>query len=311
MILVMDPRTGEILAMAQDKRYDLNSFWTSNEESRRNLAVTHLFEPGSIFKVFTGLAALDHKVVNPTDAFDGNDGIDVSGHVMHNADNISYGTVAFAQIIEDSINTGMIRVAQQLGEERFHAFLQVLGFGEITGVKLPGEEPGILRPVAQWSGLALAATSIGQSVAVTGIQLIRALAVVAGDGTLPAPQITTLDAVHDGVRAAVCSAESCTTMRSLMRRVVETGTGTLAAIEDYTIAGKTGTAQKAIPGRGYVSGLYTSLFAGMVPAAAPEIVCLVVLDEVGTVPVSGGYTAGQIFRRATERILNDLRIPPG
>ena len=311
MLVAMDPRSGEVLAMAQDKRYDLNSFWTSTEDSRRNLAVSHLFEPGSIFKVFTGLAALDYGVVIPSDTYDGNDGIDVSGHVMHNADNISYGTVTFAQIIEDSINTGMIRVAQQLGEERLHTFLEALGFGRSTGIELPGEERGILRPVSEWSGLALAATSIGQSVAVTGIQLARAMAVVAGDGTLPMPRIT-LDA-RDSTAPdlIVCAEGSASTMRLLMQRVVDSGTGTWAAVHGYAIAGKTGTAQKAVPGRGYVDGLYTSLFSGMLPTGSPELVLLAALDEVGTIPVSGGYTAGQIFQRAVQRLVNYLRIPPG
>jgi len=142
MIVVLDPATGDVLAMAQDATYDLNRFWASTAEERRNAAVTQLFEPGSSFKVFTGLAALDAGVVDVADTFDGNDGIEVSGHVMHNADWISYGTVSFAQIIEDSINTGMIRVAQRLGEEALHGMLVELGFGRPTGIELPGEVGG-------------------------------------------------------------------------------------------------------------------------------------------------------------------------
>jgi cell division protein FtsI/penicillin-binding protein 2 len=308
MIIVLNPHTGEVLAMAQDKGYDLNEFWTSSAEERRNLAVTHLFEPGSIFKVFTGLAALEAGVVTPLDTFNGDDGIDVSGHVMHNADNESYGTVTFGEIIEHSVNTGMIRVAQLLGEERFHAMLTALGFGQATEVGLPGEEVGILRAVEDWSGLALAATSIGQSVAVTGIQLVRAMSVVPTGGLLPSPTIVKADETPAPVR--VCSTETANTMLALMQTVVESGTGTLAAVDGFIIAGKTGTAQKAVSGQGYVEGKYTSLFAGIITANAPDYVMVVMLDEVQSGSVSGGYTSGQIFQRAATRLISQERLAP-
>jgi stage V sporulation protein D (sporulation-specific penicillin-binding protein) len=311
MIVVLDPHTGDVLAMAQDKGYDLNEFWNSTGEQRRNLAVTHLFEPGSIFKVFTGLAALEFGVVTPADTFDGDDGIDVSGHVMHNADNWSYGTVTFGDIIENSINTGMIRVAQRLGEERFHDFLAALQFGQPTGVGLPGEERGILRSVEDWSGLALAATSIGQSVAVTGIQLVRAMSVVASGGILPTPRIVLNEEIADrGEGVRVCSTATAETMLGLMQRVVESGTGTWAAVDDFPLAGKTGTAQKAVPGQGYVEGKYTSLFAGIITANSPDYVMLVVLDEVQSGSVSGGYTAGQIFQKAASQLIAQERLTP-
>ena len=312
MIVVLEPETGAVLAMAQDKTYDLNRFWTSTAEARRNLAVTHLFEPGSSFKVFTGLAALEAGVVSVGDTFNGNDGISVFGHVMHNADNVSYGTVTFGQIIEDSINTGMIRVAQLLGEEKLHAMLVGLGFGRKTGIGLPGEVGGILRDVEDWSGLALASTSIGQSVAVTGIQLARAVAAVANGGTLVRAHVTGAGDARDEKDAAVSVATNgaCATMRGLMVRVVESGTGILAAVDGFPIAGKTGTAQKAIPGRGYTEGKYTSLFAGILTAGKPEYVILVVLDEVKTTPVGGGSTAGPIFRETATRLARQEQLIP-
>ena len=312
MIVVLDPATGDVLAMAQDATYDLNRFWASTAEERRNAAVTQLFEPGSSFKVFTGLAALDAGVVDVADTFDGNDGIEVSGHVMHNADWISYGTVSFAEIIEDSINTGMIRVAQRLGEEALHGMLVELGFGRPTGIELPGEVGGILRDVENWSGLALASTSIGQSVAVTGIQLAGAIGTVANGGAFVAPRIvSSVDARNDVLETpAVASSGACATMRTLMVRVVESGTGILAAVDGYPIAGKTGTAQKAVPGRGYVDGKYTSLFAGILTAGNPEYVMVVVLDEVKTTPVGGGSTAGPIFRAAASRLIHQEQLVP-
>jgi len=313
MIVLLDPHTGRVLAMAQDKGYDLNEFWNSTAEERRNLAVTHLFEPGSIFKVFTGLAALENNIVSVLDTFDGNDGINVAGHVMHNSDNESFGTVTFGEIIEHSVNTGMIRVARLLGEEPFHAFLTSLGFGRPTDVGLPGEELGILRPVEDWSGLALAATSIGQSVAVTGIQLARALAVVASGGVLRTPSIVVGEAVsgtptENGTR--VCSPSTAQTMLALMRVVIESGTGTWAAVDGFALAGKSGTAQKAVPGQGYVAGKYTSLFAGVITANSPDYVMLVMLDEIQSGSVSGGYTSGQIFQLAASRLIAYERLTP-
>ncbi|MGB2982791.1 MAG: penicillin-binding protein 2 [Candidatus Bipolaricaulia bacterium] len=311
MIVALDPATGEVLAMAQDKRYDLNRFRTSTVEARKNLAVSYLFEPGSIFKVFTGLAALEAAVVRVDDTFDGDDGIEISGHVMHNAENEPYGTVTFAETIEHSINTAMIRVAFLLGEDALQAFFARLEFGQRTGIELPGEEPGILRAAALWSPLDLAAASIGQSVAVTGVQLARAMAAVANGGFLPDVHIVMEDATQDeDGPLQVASCEAATIMRELMKRVVESGTGTLAAVDGFAVAGKTGTAQKAVPGRGYVDGKYTSLFAGCLPADDPEVVIVVVLDEVKTTPVWGGYTAGQIFREAATRMVHAERLTP-
>jgi cell division protein FtsI/penicillin-binding protein 2 len=299
--------------MAQDKGYDLNRFWSSSLEQRRNLAVTQLFEPGSIFKVFAGLAALEAGTVTVDDTFDGNDGIEISGHTMHNADNWSYGTVTFAEVIADSINTGMIRVALDLGADRLRRTLAAVGFGAKTGIELPGEAKGILRPAEQWSTLDLAASSIGQSVAVTGIQLARGLAVVANGGMLVVPHI--LRAVGEAPMDApepvrALSSASCDTMRDLMVGVVQRGTGKLAAIDGFTVAGKTGTAQKAVGGAGYVAGKYTSLFVGLLPAEDPEYVILVVLDEVTTAAVGGGSTAAPIFQSVALRWIQMGEIVP-
>jgi cell division protein FtsI/penicillin-binding protein 2 len=315
-IVLLDPVTGDVLAMAQDRRYDLNRFWTSTAEDRRNLAVSFLFEPGSSFKAFTGLAALDCGAVRPEDTFNGNDGIRIAGHTMHNSDNESFGTVTFAKTIEYSINTAMIRVAQRLGEEGLYRALVSLGFGEKTGIELPGEERGILRDVKDWSKLALAATSIGQSVGVTGIQLARGMAAVANGGLLLAPRIVQgvgeegKTAKEPLVLRRIASEESCATMRGLLRKVVESGTGTWANLPGFDVAGKTGTAQKAIPGRGYVDGKYTSLFCGFFPADEPAYLALVVLDEVKTTPVWGGYTAGAIFHDAASRVVMLEHLPP-
>jgi len=314
-IVLLDPDSGDVLAMAQDRRVDLNFFQQSSSEDRRNLAVGYLFEPGSTFKAFAGLAALDYGSVRVNDQFNGDDGIRVAGHTMHNAENRSYGTVTFAEIIEKSINTGMVRVALELGKEQLQPYLVNFGFGEKTGLELPGEEAGILRDAKDWSQLDLAAASIGQSVAVTGIQLARAMAAIANGGSLLAPHIV-CDAVGGNqqpvVLRRIASETSCATMRELLRRVIEsgTGTGTWAAVPGFAAAAKTGTAQKAFPGRGYVPGKYTSLIVGFLPVDEPAYVAVVVLDEVGTDPVWGGYTAGQIFADAMSRIVKLEHLLP-
>jgi len=313
-IVLLDPGTGEILAMAQDRRYDLNDFSRSTPAERKNLPVSFLFEPGSTFKAFTGLAALEVGVVAVDDEFDGSDGIVIAGHTIHNSENESFGTVTFREIIQNSINTGMIRVAQLLGEERLHDFLVELGFGEKTGIELPGEEAGILRDVEDWSALALASTAIGQSVGVTGIQLARAMAAIANGGNLLRPRIVLR--IGDGregepkVIREIASEEGCATMRGLLRLVVERGTAMPADIPGFDVAGKTGTAQKAVPGRGYVPGKYTSLFCGFLPKDDPEYLALVVLDEVKTTPVWGGATAGTIFHDALSRIALISHLAP-
>ncbi|MBN1859536.1 penicillin-binding protein 2 [Candidatus Bipolaricaulota bacterium] len=312
LMLVMDPNTGAVLAMAQSRRYDPNRFSDSSPEDRRNLAVTHLFEPGSSFKAFSAAAALDAGTVDLDDRFNGNDAIIVGGHTIHNADFESFGQVTLAEIIESSINTGMVQVALNLGAAALHATLVDLGFGSETGIELPGEEQGILRDPDQWVQLDLASTSIGQSVAVTGIQLIAAMTAIANGGqSMPCSIIETdagIEAIREPHRAL--SPSTCTTMQSLLFRVVESGTGQWAKIPGFQVAGKTGTAQKAIAGQGYVEGFYTSLFAGFVPAFEPQLVALVVFDEVQTIPVGGGYTAGQVFRSAMSRIVQLERIPP-
>lgn len=306
-VILLDPNTGDVLAMAQDRRYDLNKFWASTAAQRNNLATGFLFEPGSTFKAFGGLAALDCGAVVPSDTFNGNDGISIAGHVIHNSENESFGTVTFAKTIQYSINVAMIRVAQLLGEDRLHDFLVDVGFGIATGIELPGEVNGILRDVDKWSKLDFASTVIGQSVGVTGIQLVRAMAAVANGGEVLVPhivkQVGSETTNISTVLRSVAATTSCDTMRSLMRAVVKDGTAPWADLPGFEVAGKTGTAQKAFPGQGYVDGKYTSLFAGFFPADAPKYLGLVVLDEVKTTPVWGGYTAGAIFHDAASRLV--------
>ncbi len=318
--IVLDPKTGEILAMAQDKTYDLNDFERSSTLARKNAAVTQLFEPGSSFKVFSMLAALEAGVVDLNERFNGNEPVVIAGHRFHNSENRNYGWITPAQIMKDSVNTAMIRVAQKLGEERLYGFLKRMHFGEKTGVRLPGEESGVLPALKDWSALEIGSIAIGQSIAVTGIQLASRYAAIANGGWLRPPEIAKRVISPKGEPLTedvslpsgepVASPANLQALIDMMKLVVEDGTGILAQIDGFEIAAKSGTGQKAIPGQGYVKGRYTSLFAGFFPASDPQYVILVVLDEVGAKLYYGGQTAGPIFKEIAQGIIELKHMRP-
>jgi cell division protein FtsI/penicillin-binding protein 2 len=315
----MDPNTGELLALAQAKRYDPNNFERSTSEERLNYAISWPFEPGSVLKIFVALAALEAGVVSLEERINGNEPAVVGGHRFHNAQNHSYGWVTLKDIIRYSINTGMIRVALRLGEERLYNFLRKMGFGEETGLGLPGEVPGTLRPVAEWSKLAIGAISIGQSISVTGLQLVRAGAAIANGGKLLQPRIIkevkrsdgTSEVLKPRVIRRVASSRNIELLKEMMEEVVEQGTGRAAKIKGFSIAAKSGTAQKAEPGLGYVEGRYVSSFMGFFPSDSPRFIILVVLDEVGVEPYWGGRTAGEVFKELAERLIDLENLKPG
>jgi cell division protein FtsI/penicillin-binding protein 2 len=325
--VVLDPRTGEVLSLAQDKTYDLNAFERSAPEERKNLAVAQPFEPGSTFKPFAMLAALEAGVVHLNEKISGDSPVVIAGHPFRNAEHIDYGPVTPTEIIQHSINTGMIRVALRLGEERLHAFLERLGFGKETGIELPGEVPGWLPPLERWSKLEIGAIPIGQGIATTGVQLASRYAAIANGGRLvrprvvarvePFPASTALSARGEILKLDVdpesrpiASLQNIRALTQMMIQVVEDGTGVRAKIPGFSIAGKSGTGQKAIPGRGYVKGKYTSLFAGFFPADDPQYVILVVLDEPGTREFYGGLVAAPIFKEIAEGIIELEHVLP-
>lgn len=332
LALIMDPRTGEVLAMAQDRRYDLNRFEQSSPEERRNLAVSHTFEPGSTFKPFAMLAALDGGAVRRDERISGDQPVVIAGHAFHNAEHISYGPITPTEIIARSVNTGMIRVAQRLGEKDLYQFLEHFRFGEDTGSRLPGEAPGSLPPLDQWSKLTIGSVPIGQEISVTGLQLARAYAAIANGGSLLRPAILrridepsdgedpgsglragTSDRPLDGPRTRIASRSGIAAITEMMEQVVhsENGTGIRARVDGFRIAGKSGTGQKAVPGQGYVPGKYTSVFTGFFPASEPEYLILVVLDEVGTRSYYGGQTAAPLFQTIAEGIIDGRNLVPG
>jgi stage V sporulation protein D (sporulation-specific penicillin-binding protein) len=317
-IIVMDPQSGELLALAQAKRYDPNDLEHSTPEERLNYALSWPFEPGSVLKIFVALAALDGGAISLEERVSGNEPVVVGGHRFHNAPNRSYGPVRLEDIIAYSINTGMIRVALQLGEERLYTFLKRLGFGQETGLGLPGEVPGSLRPVKDWSKPDIGAIAIGQAISVTGLQLVTAGAAIANGGRLLVPQIIKEIRRSDGrvertkpqLVRQVASPWAVAALKGMMVQVVERGTGTTARIKGFSIAAKSGTAQKASPGEGYLEGKYVSSFLGFFPAERPRFTILVVLDEVGVEPYWGGQTAGAVFKGLVERLIDLENLRP-
>jgi cell division protein FtsI/penicillin-binding protein 2 len=308
LALVLDPWTGEVLAMAQDKRYDLNDFQRSRPEQRQNLSVIWAFEPGSSFKIFTMLAALEHNVIALDEKISGSATHRIASHTFRNADGKEYGLVTPKDVIKNSINTAMIRIAQRLGEERLYQALKRYGFGQKTGIELPGEVSGYLPPVQSWSALEIGAIAIGQSVSVTAIQLASRVAAIATGGRLIPPTIVKGRTPRQETKIA--SETSCRSLTETMIETVRSGTGVLAQIDGYTIAAKTGTAQKAVPGQGYVKGKYVASFEGFFPAEAPRYVILIVLDEPGGREYYGSETAAPIFKEITQQLIALDRIPP-
>lgn len=308
--LVLDPWTGDVLAMAQNDTYDLNAFQVSQPAERRNLAVVSPFEPGSSFKVFTMLAALENNVIALDERISGSAAHQIAQHTFRNADAINYGMVTPAEVIKNSINTAMIRIAQRLGEERLYEALKKFGFGQKTGVELPGEVSGYLPSVKSWSALEIGAIAIGQSVSVTAIQLASKVAMIANGCRLVQPHIVKLSPSSLTAEGSlIASPIHCQRLTQMMIETVRSGTGILAQIEGYTIAAKTGTAQKAVPGQGYVKGKYVASFVGFFPAEAPKYLILVVLDEPGGREYYGSMTAAPIFKEIAQGLISLDRLP--
>ncbi|HMF10370.1 MAG TPA: penicillin-binding protein, partial [Thermoanaerobaculia bacterium] len=315
-IVLMDPETGEIRAIANAPAFDPNQFGRFSDEERRNHAVADAYEPGSTFKIVTGATALDRHAIRLEDVFETDGAIRIGSVTINEDRHHNYGNLTLAGIFQRSSNVGIIRVGLRLGPQRLYEGAAAFGVGRQTGVDLPGESAGIFRPIDRWSFLSNASISMGQEVAVTALQLARVAAVVANGGLLVTPRLVTRIARSDG-RAEVpsspppervISAETAAALRQILVGVVEHGTGSKAAIPGFTVAGKTGTAQKAGVG-GYQAGRHVPNFVGFVPAENPRLVGVVVLEEP-----QGKYYAADVacplFARVLTRALGILRIAP-
>lgn len=316
-IVVMNPGTGEVLALANKPDYNPNNFAAYSPKLWRNVAVSNAYEPGSTFKIITTAAALAEKVVRPEDRFFDPGSVEVQGRNIHCWKHGGHGSQSFLEVVENSCNVGFVNVGLRLGADAFYRYINNFGFGRATGIDLPGEARGIMIDKAKIKPINIATMAIGQSIAVTPIQLISAAAAVANDGQLLRPQIVREVRNKSGeiVRgfqpdnvASVLDAKSAQLVKGILEKVVEEGTGKNAYIEGFHIAGKTGTAQKVGAG-GYVPGRYVASFVGFAPADRPQIAMLVIIDE----PVGayyGGVIAAPVFGAVARDILQYLKVVP-
>jgi len=312
--IIMNPRTGEILAMANEPTFDPNEYRESSDVERRNRAVQDLYEPGSTFKVVTASAAIQERVM-PIDApIDVSSGqIAIGSRIVH--DDHRYGVLSFTDVIVKSSNVGAIKIGRQLGTARLSDYVERFGFGRPTSPDFPGESPGIVWDRRKWTESALASVSMGYQVGVTPLQMVTAVSAVANGGTLMEPRI--VGAVYrDGLRypvkpktvRRVVEAETAATLTSIMEGVVERGTARAAQIEGYAVAGKTGTAAKLVDGR-YSKQDYNASFLGFVPARAPALAIIVVIDSPHGGTYYGGSVSAPIFKRIAEHALHHVGAP--
>jgi cell division protein FtsI (penicillin-binding protein 3) len=314
--VVMDPHTGEILAMANVPRFDPNSFARATAEQWRNRAVTDSYEPGSTFKAVVAAAALDAGVVRPEDTiWCENGAYPIGGRVIH--DHHPEGRIPFSEVIARSSNIGAAKVAQLLGRERFGAAIQHFGFGAPTGIDLPGEVAGLVRPTHLWGAIHLATTAFGQGIAVTPLQLLRAYAALANGGFLMRPYVVRRVVDENGnekytgqpqVVARVVSAKTAAVVTSLLQGVIDHGTGQAAKIQGISLAGKTGTAQKVESGR-YSPTARIGSFVAYGPAEDPRLVAIVVIDTPRRAKY-GGVVAAPAVRKILQFGLDQRGVRP-
>ncbi|MBN1282182.1 MAG: transpeptidase family protein [Proteobacteria bacterium] len=319
-VVVVDVRTGRILAMSGHPTFDPNEYSKYPLSSWRNGAVVDPKEPGSTFKVIVVAAALDSGLVSPEDVLDCEGGkIGIGKHVIRDAH--PYRMLSVAEIIKLSSNIGAYKVSQRLGRQRVYESIRSFGFGKKSGIDLPGETAGILSSYKEWSPVQDATVAFGQGISVTPLQMAMAFAAIANGGNLMRPYVVERIEAGDGTaimerRPEVVSQpirpETARTMIRLLEAVVEEkGTGTLASSIDYRVAGKTGTAQKVDFRSGvYAKGRYYSSFVGFAPVEDPRIAVFVGIDEPHG-QYYGGQVAAPVFRRIVEKVLRYMKVPAG
>jgi cell division protein FtsI (penicillin-binding protein 3) len=313
-IVVMDPKTGAILAMANRPTYDLNAFSGVNKDQMRNRAVCDMFEPGSVFKIVPASAALgENKVNEMTKFFCENGEYRVAGRILH--DHTSHATLTFREVIELSSNIGTAKVAQLLGADTLYRYVKLFGFGSKSGIDIPGEISGSIKPPREWSKTTITCVPMGQEVGVTSLQLANSMAVIANGGTLMKPYVIKeiRDKTGDMIKYTsptpirkVLNEETAARIKKILIGVVENGTGKLAKLNNFTAAGKTGTAQKVEPGGQYSHSRFMGSFVGFAPAEDPQLVISVTIDEPRGI-YYGGVVAAPVFKNVAEDSLKYVR----
>ncbi|HEY7130478.1 MAG TPA: penicillin-binding protein 2 [Nitrospira sp.] len=316
-IIVMEPKTGAILAMAVNPRFDPNAVASLTADRWRNRALTDTYEPGSTMKLVVAAAALEERVMMPGSMLFGENGrMTIANTTIH--DHEKLGWMTFAQMLQKSSNIGAAKTGMLLGDQRLYRYLQAFGFGQRTDIDLPGEVAGLLKSPREWHRRSLASISMGQEVGVTPLQMITAVSAIANDGVLMKPYVVAgvrdqkgqaVKEILPQVRRRTVSPATARMLTGIMEGVVTSGTGTKAAIPGFRVAGKTGTAQKVDPRTGtYSSALSIGSFVGFVPADAPRLAIIVVIDEPQG-EAWGGVVAAPVFRRVGEQVLTYMGVP--
>jgi len=318
MVVVVEPFSGEVLAMAGRPAFNPNRYNAYASSRWRNRAVSDAFEPGSIFKIVTAAAGIQENVVAPGEMIDcGNGRIEIAGTVIN--DHAVFDRLSFTETVARSSDIGMIRVAQRLGRENFARYVRDFGFGVPSGIELPGESAGLVRPTTRWSALSLPSLSFGQEIGVTALQITMAAAAVANGGYLMKPLVVKRVEDDEGrsiretkpvVVRRVLEPETVDTLTTILREVVSAGTGQRAAVPGYVVAGKTGTAQKVDATGRYSMVDHVASFVGWAPAARPALVVLASLDTPRGPNNQGGDVAAPLFARVAEGALRVLAVPP-
>ena len=309
--IVLDPHTGAVLAMAVAPTYDANSFPAVPRDEQRNRALTDTYEPGSTFKLVTVAGALSTGIVTPRTAFTLPYEIQVADRRIHDAEPRGTETMSVATILSKSSNVGAITLAQLLGKNRLASWISRFGFGHPTGIDFPGESQGIVLPPGKWSGSTIGNVPIGQGIAVTPMQMASAYAAIANGGTWVRPHL--VERVGDGLPRPAVTRRIVTPwiareLTSMLQNVVLDGTGTLAQIPGYHVAGKTGTAAKP-DSHGYSTSKYVASFVGFAPATRPRVVVLVAVDEPHG-GIFGGVVAAPAFKAIMQQTLQYVSAPP-
>jgi cell division protein FtsI/penicillin-binding protein 2 len=321
-IILMRPQTGEILAMANRPNFDLNQRSEAKPEQMKNRAILDMMEPGSTFKIVAAAAALNERKLHlDTTIFCENGLWNFGGRPLH--DHKPFGELSVQDILVKSSNIGAAKLAISVGDQKFYEYIRRFGFGERTGVELPGEISGVIRPPQKWTKISITRIPMGHEIGVTALQMTTAMATIANDGKLVMPRIVKSVTTAEGKTIStfspmalrqVISPETAHQIGNALRGVVsDRGTAAAAAVPGFTIAGKTGTAQKVDPKGGYEHGKYVVSFTGYLPADHPEFVGLVVLDDAHTSKPElnyGGLVAGPIFARIAEKAARYLDLTP-
>jgi cell division protein FtsI (penicillin-binding protein 3) len=317
-VIVENPHTGEILALANRPTFNPNRTRDISTEMLKNHAVSDVFEPGSTFKIITLSAALDQKLTRPEEVVDCQMGSIVIGG-MRIRDHKPFGLLTVSEILAHSSDVGAIKVGLRLGDDRLYQYVRAYGFGSQTGIELPGETRGLTKPVSRWSKVSIGAISMGQEIGISPIQLAAMVSTIANDGVWTAPRIVaaTTEAhktpqtvmFHPAQQRRVVTPLTAAEMKKMMEGVVLFGTGRKAQLEGYTSAGKTGTAQKVDPATGaYSHTKYVASFAGFAPVNNPAITVAVILDSAVGLH-QGGQVSAPVFQRVAQQVLAYLNVP--